>query len=174
MFESQERRYVLMNRSIIDITRDLVLAKNNYEIFNEEDLMARVDELFTELHQKEDGIYWMYKESEKEITLFEEQIKKLKLHTAVMKRAQERIKSLVMGTYNEVQQLPKHSAFNPIKVSQSTGAVDVISEEDIPDEYFIEVITKRLDKKRILQELKDGATIRGVRLVNNSYVRGLK
>ena len=163
-----------MNRSIIDITRDLVLAKNNYEIFDEEDLMARVDELFTELHQKEDGIYWMYKESEKEIALFEEQIKKLKAHTTVMKRAQERIKSLVMGTYDEVQQLPKHSVFNPIKVSQSAGAVDVISVEDIPDEYFIEVITKKLDKKRILQELKDGVAIRGVRLVNNSYVRGLK
>ena len=163
-----------MNRSLIDITRDLVLAKNDYEIFDEEDLMARVDELFTELHKKEDGIYWMYKESEKEITLFEEQIKKLKAHTTVMKRAQERIKSLVMGTYDEVKQLPKHSVFNPIKVSQSAGAVDVIKEEDIPDEYFVEVITKKLDKKRILQELKDGTRIPGVRLVSNSYVRGLK
>ena len=45
MYESQERRYVLMNRSLIDITRDLVLARNDYEIFNEEDHMARVDEL---------------------------------------------------------------------------------------------------------------------------------
>ena len=163
-----------MNRSLIEITRDLVLARNDYEIFNEEDLMARVDELYTELHQKEDGIYWLYKESEKEITLFEEQIKKLKAHTTVMKRAQERIKSLVMGTYNEVQQLPSHSVFNPIKISKSAGAVDIISEEDIPNEYFVEVITKKLDKKRILQELKDGARIPGVRLVNNSYVRGLK
>ena len=77
-----------MSRSLIEITRDLVLAKNEYEIFNEEDLMARVDELFTELHSKEDGIYWLYKESEKEISLFEEQIKKLKTHTTVMKKAQ--------------------------------------------------------------------------------------
>jgi len=163
-----------MNRSLVDITRDLVLAKNDYEIFNEEQLMARVDELFTELHQKEDGIYWLYKESEKEITLFEEQIKKLKNHTNVMKRAQERLKSLVMGTYAEMQQLPKHSVFNPIKVSQSAGAVDIIEESDIPDEYFVEVITKKLDKKRILQELKEGARIPGVRLVSKSYVRGLK
>ena len=163
-----------MNRSLVEITRDLVLAKNDYEIFNEEDLMARVDELFTELHQKEDGIYWLYKESEKEITIFEEQVKKLKNHTSVMKRAQERLKSLIMGTYAEVQQLPKHSVFNPIKVSQSAGAVDIIEEEDIPDEYFIEVITKKLDKKRILQELKDGTRIPGVRLVTNTYVRGLK
>ena len=163
-----------MNRSLVEITRDLVLARNDYEIFNEEDLMARVDELFTELHQKEDGIFWLYKESEKEITLFEEQIKKLKNHTNVMKRAQERLKSLVMGTYTEMQQLPKHSVFNPIKVSQSAGAVDVIEESDIPDEYFIEVITKKLDKKRILQDLKEGTRIPGVRLVTNSYVRGLK
>ena len=163
-----------MSRSLVDITRDLVLAKNDYEIFNEEELMERVDELFTEMHQKEDGIFWMYKEAEKEIEMFEEQIKKLKSHTSVMKRAQERIKMLVIGTYSEVSQLPSHSVFNPIKVSQSAGAVDVIEENDIPNEYFIEVITKKLDKKRILQELKDGASIPGVRLVNNSYVRGLK
>ena len=163
-----------MSRSLVDITRELVLAKNDYEIFNEEELMERVDELFTEMHQKEDGIFWMYKEAEKEIEMFEEQIKKLKSHTSVMKRAQERIKMLVIGTYSEVSQLPSHSVFNPIKVSQSAGAVDVIEENDIPNEYFIEVITKKLDKKRILQELKDGASIPGVRLVNNPYVRGLK
>ncbi len=136
--------------------------------------MARVDELYTELHQKEDGIYWLYKESEKEITLFEEQIKKLKAHTSVMKRAQERIKGLIRDTFAEVEQLPKHSVFNPIKVAQSAGAVDIIEETEIPDEYFVEVITKKLDKKRILQELKDGARIPGVRLATNSYVRGLK
>ena len=163
-----------MNRSLVEITRELVLAKNDYEIFNEEELMERVDELFTEMHQKEDGIFWMYKEAEKEIEMFEEQIKKLKTHTSVMKRAQERIKMLVVGTYAEVKQLPKHSVFNPIKVSTSSGAVDVINEETIPKEYWIEIITKRLDKKRILQELKDGATIPGVRLANNAYVRGLK
>ena len=163
-----------MNRSLVEITRDLVLARNDYEILNEEQLMERVDELFTELHQKEDGIFWLYKESEKEISLFEEQIKKLKNHTAIMKRAQERIKTLVRSTYAEVDQLPKHSVFNPIKVSQSAGAVDVLNENDIPDEYFVEVITKKLDKKRILKELKDGQRIPGVRLVTNSYVRGLK
>jgi len=163
-----------MSRSLVDITRDLVLAKNDYEIFNEEELMERVDELFTEMHQKEDGIFWMYKESEKEIEMFEAQIKKLKSHTAVMKRAQERIKMLVIGTYAEVERLPKHSVFNPIKISNSSGAVDVVDEEMIPKEYWIEVITKRLDKKRILAELKDGTTIPGVRLANNAYVRGLK
>ena len=91
-----------------------------------------------------------------------------------MKRAQERLKELIRGTFVELKQLPKHSVFNPIKVAQSAGAVDIIEETEIPDEYFVEVITKKLDKKRILQELKDGARIPGVRLATNSYVRGLK
>ena len=136
--------------------------------------MERVDELFTEMHQKEDGIFWMYKESEKEIEMFEAQIKKLKSHTAVMKRAQERIKMLVIGTYAEVERLPKHSVFNPIKISNSSGAVDVVDEEMIPKEYWIEIITKRLDKKRILQELKDGTTIPGVRLAHKDFITGLR
>ena len=163
-----------MNRSLIENPENWGLARNDYEIFNEEDLMARVDELYIELHQKEDGIYWLYKESEKEIALFEEQTKKLKAHTSVMKRAQERLKELIRGTFAELKQLPKHSVFNPIKVAESAGAVDIIEETEIPDEYFIEVITKKLDKKRILQELKEGTRIPGVRLVTNTYVRGLK
>ena len=68
----------------------------------------------------------------------------------------------------------RETGYNPIKVSESAGAVDVIEESEVPDEYFIEVITKKLDKKRILQELKEGTRIPGVRLVTNSYVRGLK
>ena len=163
-----------MNRSLVEITRDLVLARNDYEIFNEEQLMARVDELYSELHQKEDGIFWLYKESEKEISLFEEQIKKLKNHTNIMKRAQERLKALVRGTYAEVGQLPKHSTFNPIKVSDSSGAVDILEENDIPDEYFIEVITKKLDKKSMLAEMKRGKKIPGADIATNPYVKRLK
>ena len=59
-------------------------------------------------------------------------------------------------------------------VSKSAGAVDVIEEDLIPEEYYIEVITTKLDKKRILEELKEGASIPGVRLVQKEYVRGLK
>ena len=106
--------------------------------------------------------------------LYTDNINKLKNHTHVMKKAQERLKALVRGTYAEVGQLPRHSSFNPIKVSESAGAVDVLEESDIPEEYFIEVMTKKLDKKRILKELKDGVRIPGVRLITNSYVRGLK
>ena len=162
------------NRSLIDITRDLVLARNEYEIFNEEELMKRVDELYTELHAKEDGIYFFYKNVDQEISLFDAQILKMKNHVATLKKAQERIKINVLSCHQATDTLPSHSVFNPIKVSTSNGAVDVIDDSIIPESYWITTTSKKLDKKRILEELKTGESIPGVRLVQKDYVRGIK
>jgi hypothetical protein len=162
-----------MNRSLVDIVSDIALAPHDISI-TEEDVMQRVDELYVELHKKEDGIYWFYRNVEGQIELFKEQIDKLKKYTKTLKNAQERIKGLVIGAHQTIGELPEHTDFNPIKISKSAGAVDVIEEGVIPREYFIEVTETRLDKKRVLDELKNGASIPGVRLVQKDYVRGLK
>ena len=49
-----------------------------------------------------------------------------------------------------------------------------IDETKIPSEYYVEKIETRLDKRRILEELKEGENIPGVRLIKNKHVRGLK
>ena len=51
---------------------------------------------------------------------------------------------------------------------------EIIDESKIPDEYYIEKIETRLDKRRILEELKEGKEIPGVVLRKNKHVRGLK
>ena len=163
-----------MQRSLIAITRDILVAQNEIEVFNSEEAEIRLQELFTERFTKENGMQYLYGEIEGELALFSQQAEKLKAYIKFLKKSQESLKSYVTSTYAETNQLPSHDVFNPIKVSQSAGAVDVLNENDIPDEYFVEVITKKLDKKRILKELKDGQRIPGVRLVTNSYVRGLK
>ena len=50
----------------------------------------------------------------------------------------------------------------------------VEDERLIPDEYFILVQEMKLDKKRVLQELKKGKTIPGVSLVTKPFVSGLR
>ena len=163
-----------MSRSIIDIASDYALAVHDIELYKEEDVMHRVDELYTELCTKEDGIYWLYRNMDGQVGLVEENIAKQQKFVKTMKKAMERIKGLVVGAFGTTNELPKHSAFNPVKISKSAGAVDVIEEELIPREYFIRVETFKLDKKRILEELKQGTSIPGVRLIQKEYVRGLK
>ena len=163
-----------MSKSIIEIASDYALAVHDVELYKEEDVMHRVDELYIELCRKEDGIYWLYRNMEGQVGLVEENIAKQQKYIKTMKKAMERIKSLVVGAFATTKELPSHSAFNPVKISKSAGAVDVIEEELIPPEYFIKVETLKLDKKRILDELKQGASIPGVRLMQKEYVRGLK
>ena len=84
------------------------------------------------------------------------------------------MKMYVLGQFQISGTLPKHSALNPLKVRESAGAVDVIDEEKIPDTYWIEVRTRKLDKKRMLADMKQGKKIPGADIATNKYMKGLK
>ena len=84
------------------------------------------------------------------------------------------MKAYVVSQYELTEALPKHSALNPITVRSTSGSVDVIDEDIIPKEYFVPMTTLKLDKKRVLKELKAGVEIKGVRLMKSDFVVGLK
>ena len=163
-----------MSKSLIEITRDLLIAKTEYEIFESEDLIQRIDQLRDEQAKKEDGLFFFYKDIDKETELFIEQIQKAQRYVKFLKMQKERIKAYVVSSHEMTGTLPKHSVLNPIKVRESAGAVDVIDESKIPEKYWVEVTTKKLDKKAILSDLKKGEVIQGVSLSKKNFVTGLK
>tara|TARA_Y100000310_G_C20679581_1_gene815127 strand:+ start:1965 stop:2456 length:492 start_codon:yes stop_codon:yes gene_type:complete len=163
-----------MSRALIEITRDLITAKEDYNIFDNEHAIEQIDDLIKERAQKENGIQYLYGEMDGEVTMFSKQIDRMKAYVKFLKNSQERIKSYVIESYESTGELPKHDIFNPIKIAKSAGAVDVIDESKIPSYYWVEVVTKRLDKKRLLVDLKNGNNIPGVRLMKNKYVKGVK
>ena len=163
-----------MSKSLIEITRDLLIAQQEYEIFESDDLKERIDQLRDEQYKKEDGIYFFYKDFDKEIELFSDQISKAQRYVKWLKSEQERMKLHLISSHQMTGSLPKHSALNPIKIRKSSGAVDIIDEDKIPKEYYVPVTTLKLDKKRILSELKAGKEIKGVRLKQNDFITGLK
>ena len=159
-------------RSLSEISSEIMLTQNSFEL-TEEEIDEQLDELHTELHKKENGVYWFYKSMDKKVELAKEY--KIKMDTAIrkMKYVQEKLKRLVVEAYAASGQLPSHDEFNSIKIMEM-GKVEIIDETQIPDEYYIEKIETKLDKRRILEELKDGIDIPGVRLKINKHVRGLK
>ncbi|QDP53418.1 MAG: hypothetical protein GOVbin4296_28 [Prokaryotic dsDNA virus sp.] len=163
-----------MQRSLIAITRDILVAQNEIEVFNSEEAELRLQELFQERFTKENGMQYLHGEIEGELILFSKQLDKLKAYIKFLKKSQESLKSYVVNTYADTNQLPSHDVFNPIKVLESAGSVDIIDEELIPDEYYITVTTQKLDKKAILNKLKEGEEVPGCRLIKKSYVRGIK
>ena len=159
-------------RTLMQISGDIMLTKNSFEL-TEEEIDEQLDILHTELHKKENGVYWFYNGMDKKIELAKEYKSKMDEAIKKMKYTQEKLKGLVIEAYKASGQLPAHDEFNPIKIMEM-GKVEVIDETRIPEEYYIEKIEQRLDKRRILEELKDGKEIPGVRLKKNKHVRGLK
>ena len=163
-----------MARKLSEITRDLMLTTNEYEIFDDADLQVKIDELVAERSKKEDGIYFFYQDMDAEIDIFDKQIKKAQKYVRFLKRQQEGLKQYTIDMYANTGELPKHSALNPIKVSKSSGSVFVEQEDLIPYEYWKKVEELKINKKKILEDLKSGKEIPGCKLVKKSYVRGIK
>ena len=162
----------MAKRTLNEISNDIMLVQNSFELSNEE-IDEQLDVLHTELHDKENCVYWFYKNIDSKIALAKEYKDKADLVMKKLKYTQEKLKGLVIEAYKASGQLPAHDEFNPIKIIQM-GKVEVIDETKIPDEYYVEKIETRLDKRRILEELKEGKEIPGVRLKKNKHVRGLK
>jgi hypothetical protein len=164
-----------MSRPIGDIISDLMTSQMNLDIAaNPEDFEIQVQELFKELYLKEDGIYWFYKGNEKRIELIDEHIAKCNKIKKLLKNGSERMKQLVISAFDAAETLPKHTDFNPLKVRESSGAVDIIDESKIPSEYWIKVESTKLDKKRILEELRKGTKVPGVRIIKKKFVGGFR
>ena len=159
-------------RTLNEISTDIMLVQNSFEL-TEQEINEQLDLLHTELHDKENGVYWFYKNIDSKIDLAKGYKEKADMVIKKLKYTQERLKGLVIEAYGASKQLPAHDEFNPIKIMK-TGKVEILDETKIPDEYYIEKIEKRLDKRRILEELKEGKDIPGVTLKTNKHVRGLK
>ena len=159
-------------RSLNQISSDIMLVQNSFEL-TEQEIDEQLDLLHTELHEKENGVYWFYKNLDSKVALAKEYKQKADAVLKKLAYTQERLKGLVVEAYAASGQLPAHDEFNPIKIME-TGKVEILDESKIPSEYYVEKIELRLDKKRLLEELKKGKDIPGVALQINKHVRGLK
>tara|TARA_R100000963_G_scaffold31741_1_gene23177 strand:- start:113 stop:622 length:510 start_codon:yes stop_codon:yes gene_type:complete len=164
----------MKKRKMHEISTDIMKLQMGLDMLDPEEREVKIKSLFIELFDKEDGIYWLYTDNDRKISMIKEHIDKCRTVTNSIRKDNEYIKRLVINNHEALGSLPRHSVFNPVGVRNSSGAVNVEDESIIPKEYFILVQEERLDKKRILQELKQGKTIPGVSLVTKPFVSGLK
>ena len=159
-------------RSFLEITSDIVMTNDDFSL-TEEEINLKLEKLYNELSNKEDGVYWFYKKIDKDIELAQEFKDKIDNEIKKRKQAQKKLKELVIESNVTVNSLPKYSDFNPLKILKS-ASVEIIDEKEIPEYYWVEHRTLKLDKKNILADLKKGKKIPGVDLKKKPYVKGLK
>ena len=89
-----------------------------------------------------------------------------------MQYTRRRVKQIVIDAREESDSMPSYSDFNPIKIVER-ASLQIIEEERIPKKYYTEVVTQKLDKDRILKDLKEGKKVPGCDIIKKPYVRGL-
>ena len=158
--------------NIFELTTEIATA--NTDLFaTEEEIEQKLEVLFYELGKREDGLWTWFKATQADINLADEYISKIQRLKKVRQNSQKWMKNTMIEVSEKTGKLPKHSVFNPLKVMESKS-VDIIDESKIPETYWIEVITKKLDKKRMLADMKQGKKIPGADIATNKYMRGLK
>ncbi len=162
----------MAKRSMFDITTDIVTA--TADLFaSDEEIEQKLENLFNELRVKEDNVFLWVTKLQDDINLADTYLKRIQGEKKKRQNAIKQIKDMVLTAHKTVGQLPAQSDFNPIKVLQS-AFVDIIDESKIPEEYWVEVTTKKLDKRKMMSALREGTKIPGADLTKNPYVKGLK
>ena len=158
--------------NIFELTTEIATA--NTDLFaTEEEIEQKLEVLFYELGKREDGLWTWFKATQADINLADEYISKIQRLKKVRQNSQKWMKNTMIEVSEKTGKLPEHSVFNPLKVMESKS-VDIIDESKIPETYWIEVITKKLDKKRMLADMKQGKKIPGADIATNKYMKGLK
>ena len=161
-----------MKRTFIDIASDIALSKQTLWLTDEE-IDIQLNELYDELAEKENAVSKFYDSIEEKLVTAKKYKEKMDSAIKSLQYTQKRLKSLVIDAHEVSGVLPKHDEFNPLKI-QSSSSVEVIDESKVPGEYWVEVTVTRLDKKKILANLRNGESIPGVTLKHNPYLKGLK
>ena len=159
-------------RSFLSIAKDIALTKVDMWL-SEEEIDEQLTELYSELQEKENGVSWFYGTLEEKLSAAKKMREKMTNAIKSLEYSQKRLKQLVVDSYSVTEQLPAHDEFNPIKIMKSSS-VEVIDEDKIPETYWKEVTVKKLDKKLLLHDLRDGISIPGVNLKYKEYPKGLK
>ena len=61
----------MSKRSLNEISSDIMLVQNSFEL-TEQEIDEQLELLHTELHEKENGVYWFYKNIDSKIALAKE------------------------------------------------------------------------------------------------------
>lgn len=154
------------------------LTQNYLQLLNameERDLAPQLiadtlDSIKEPMKQKSENIVKMIQKFDNDVKIIDEEIKRLQ---ALRSSTQHKADSLKHYLRDMLYMLPepkvKTSLFS-IWVQNNPQALDIESEEYIPKKYFVEQKPK-LDKRKLLNDLKNGEEIQGVGIKQTRGVR---
>lgn len=149
---------------------EITEAYNNLDELEEtEEITKYLDLIQDEFNQKSENIVKFIKNIEADSKALKDEEKRL---ADKRKSLENKTKWLKYYLQNNMERLGnkkiKAGIFN-LNIQKNPPSVNVVDEEKIADDYF--VIERKLDKKKLKDDLKDGKEIDGAELVQGESLR---
>ena len=140
---------------------------NEYGDLTEEQIQI-IDNLNQSFEEKAISVAAYIKNLEAESKMIDEAITQMTLRRKSLDRNIDDLTDylkchLIQNSINEI----KSSPYFKIKLKKCPPSVEVFSEEEIPEVYWSERVTKVLSKRDLLEDLKEGQEIPGAFIKNN-------
>lgn len=146
--------------NLYELSSDLVALRDMHEVEEVEQIKAIVE---AEIEAKSAGIVTVVRNLETTVDAIDSEIKRLQDLKKVKKNNIDRLKEYTKECM-ELRGVKKvETALGNLSLRKLPGSVEVIDESKLMNEpiYVVEKVTKTLDKKAILADLKEGLVVDG-------------
>ena len=137
------------------------------EILFDEENLNELKETFVE---KIDGIACYIKDLNARADAIKKEMDNLKARKEACERKAEKLKDYITNSLKVVDMKGIETTRNKITFRKSVS-VNVKEETLIAEKYFVEKVEKKLDKKAVMQDLKNGIEVAGCELLEKSNLQ---
>ena len=150
--------------NLYELTQDFKYIQGlEFSEENEEQEIEQVKAIIKqEIENKGTGIIAVIKNTESDIETLTSEIKRLQALKKVKENKNERLKKYTKECLMETNINKVLTPLGNISIRKTPPSVEVIEENNIPEEFIKEEISYKIDKKAILKQLKEGASVSGV------------
>ena len=158
----------MSNLKLYEITNGF-MDLNEKEELSEEERQEIGMQLADALQTKSNNIIAYYQDQNTLLNAIDEEIKRLQEYKKITKNKIDRYKEYVKSNMDLLGIEKISTDLGVISIAKSPISVEILDEQQIPDEYKEVVTTIKIDKKKIADNFKEtGEIIDGVNIITNN------
>ncbi len=156
------------NLSLYEITNAFPILMQQEEI-SEEDKKKIEEELTVLLQQKSQNVIGYARNTELMINVMKEEEKRLEENRKNLEKQLTKFKEYVKDCMERNNITKIDTGLGSLTIAKNPASVEIINEDEIPEEYKTEVVTVKIDKTKIKNNFKETGEIpNGVNILTNN------
>lgn len=136
------------------------------------DIISQIEEdLRTDVKRKAEDYYFVLERMKSNSEFYKEEADKYYKISKSLETTHERIKDFLKGGMIAMDISEIIGEKVKVKLSDSRGKLEIVDENDIPQQYKMVVTTHEIDKEKLRADLEAGVHVTGAKLVKGKTIR---